>query len=41
MKLKKLEMALQRLRRVYHTRGHRSKQYQTPATLAARLLYHA
>ena len=40
MKLKHLEMTLQRLRGYPHPRAA-LEQYQTPAPLAARLLYHA
>jgi putative methylase len=40
MKLKRLEMTLQRLRGYTHPRAA-LEQYQTPAPLAARLLYHA
>jgi putative methylase len=40
MKLKHLEMALQRLNGFPHPRAA-LEQYQTPAPLAARLLYHA
>ncbi len=40
MKLKKLEMALQHLASFPHPRAA-LEQYQTPAPLAARLLYHA
>jgi putative methylase len=40
MKLKRLEMTLQRLRSYPHPRAA-LEQYQTPAPLAARLLYHA
>ncbi len=40
MKLKHLEMALQRLSGFPHPRAE-LEQYQTPAPLAARLLYHA
>jgi putative methylase len=40
MKLKHLEMALQRISSYHHPRAV-LEQYQTPAPLAARLLYHA
>src|SRR5674476_663160 len=40
MKLKRLEMILQRLSGYTHPRAA-LEQYQTPAPLAARLLYHA
>ena len=40
MKLKHLEMTLQPIRGYYHPRAS-LEQYQTPAPLAARLLYHA
>jgi len=40
MKLKHLEMTLQRIAGYYHPRAA-LEQYQTPAPLAARLLYHA
>src|SRR5674476_1074825 len=40
MKLKRLEMILQRLSGYSHPRAA-LEQYQTPAPLAARLLYHA
>lgn len=40
MKLKHLEMALQRIAGYHHPRAA-LEQYQTPAPLAARLLYHA
>jgi putative methylase len=40
MKLKQLEMTLQRLRGFTHPQAA-LEQYQTPAPLAARLLYHA
>jgi putative methylase len=40
MKLKHLEMTLQRISGYYHPRAA-LEQYQTPAPLAARLLYHA
>ena len=40
MKLKHLEMTLQRIRGYHHPQAA-LEQYQTPAPLAARLLYHA
>ena len=40
MKLRHLEMKLQRIAGYYHPRAA-LEQYQTPASLAARLLYHA
>ena len=40
MKLKHLEMTLQRMSGYHHPRAA-LEQYQTPAPLAARLLYHA
>jgi len=40
MKLRHLEMTLQRISGYYHPRAA-LEQYQTPAPLAARLLYHA